>query len=82
MKKTWLIRIGVLVVVVILILSILAGPLVAQQRPPRPQSNPNAPKKIPEEEQSWPGFPWLAGGLLSGGAIMIGIKNARRSHRD
>ena len=38
--------------------------------------------KIPANLRSWAGIPWLIGGAFVVGAVLVGIKNAKRTHLD
>ena len=38
--------------------------------------------EIREDDRPWAGKPWLVGVVLGTGAVLIALKNARRSHLD
>jgi len=56
--------------------------LTAQARPnTRRRSKPDE-SLIPEDQRPWAGKPWVVTGVLGAGALVVGFKNARRSHLD
>jgi hypothetical protein len=37
---------------------------------------------IAEDKLPWPGIPWLIGGVLTAGTVMVSLKSAKRTHMD
>ena len=78
-KKLLLKKVFILVVALLLVVTVLQG--IGQGKPPR-----RRPKEIPgviqEEKRPWAGSPWLITGVLGAGAMLIGLKNAKRSQSD
>jgi len=71
-------RMMLLLVVGALWLGTLAQPVQAQhRRGPR-----SAPSGIPEDQRPSRTLPWVVGGVLSAGAVLVGLKNAKRTHLD
>ena len=62
----------------VLVLSMFS-PVLAQRKPAAP---PSKTAKVAGKEIPWAGLPWVVAGLLSAGTVMVGLKNAKRSHLD
>ncbi|MCF7957852.1 MAG: hypothetical protein K9M57_05320 [Phycisphaerae bacterium] len=78
-KRSYLIRRCLMLLILVTVLVCLCDSPVQAQR----NREPDVPKAaISEEDQSWSGWPWLVGGVLVGGTMAIGLKNAKRSHLD
>ena len=72
-------KISIILVSLLLLMLVFAGELKAQQGRDWGAKPTNS---ILEEDQPWPGSPWIAGGVLAVGAVFVGIKNAKRTHLD
>ena len=77
-RKTLLKRIVISVFAVLMAVCVLADSADAR-RPRKPKKPAEA---IGEEEMPGVGMAWTAGVVLTAGAVMIGIKNAKRTHLD
>ena len=49
---------------------------------PRGSAGSTSGQAIHEDKRPWAGTPWLIGGVLTGGAFVVGLKNAKRTHLD
>ena len=69
---------GILIaLVLILMLSVIVDPANAARLPKRPTD-----PVISEDARSWAGIPWAVGIILGAGAILVALKNAKRTHMD
>ena len=73
MKKGWL-KVIFIVGIVAFLLTVIPGTLNAQYRPP--PGSPETVTAIPEDNRPWAGTAWLVG------AVVIGLKNAKKTHLD
>lgn len=64
----------------LMVLTVLQSPLEAQNR--SRQNQPVNEFAIPESQRPWAGLPWLIGTVLAGGAVVVALKSAKRSHLD
>jgi len=77
-RKTLLKRVVVSVFAVLMVFCVLTDSAEAR----RPRTPKKAAEAISEEEMPGVGMAWTAGVVLTAGAVMIGIKNAKRTHLD
>ena len=77
-RKTLLKRIIISVVAALVTICVFADNADAR-RPRKPEVHPEA---IVEEKMPGKGMAWTAGVVLTAGAVMMGIKNAKRTHLD
>ena len=75
MKKKVFSKIVIIIIALIINCSILTGSANAQ----RNASNNRA---IPEDDRPSTFMIWLVGSILSTGAVVVGLKNSKRTHQD
>lgn len=80
MKK----RVRGMKLVVIFVIAFLWWGFCASSAQARPRSKqPQTPTSaIPEDQRPNQAIPWVMGGIFTVGAVLLGLKNAKRTHLD
>jgi len=81
MNKKFLLRLVLIAVVFLLTLTLCLNTCAAQASYSQP-GKPPATKSIPQNQRPWAGTPWLVGMVLTAGAVVVGLKNSKRTHLD
>lgn len=80
MKKRVLAKITTCLLVLVLVFGLCGSSQAQRNKRNRKDSVPVS--NIAEDARPWAGAPWLAGIILMAGAILVGIRNAKRTHLD
>lgn len=72
-------NVAVIVAIALLSLGLLASSAQAKPRGRQPQTPTSA---IPEDQRPNKAIPWVLGGVFTVGAVLLGLKNAKRTHLD